>query len=469
MPNKANKAALLFLLVGAALLPILMAVGLIGGLSVCPCLPNDTLVFDPTQGELASIPFTRPPIDRELIIRDPNGIPVASDRLNIAIKDSIHQLRDLVVGLRKAFPDTAYRVVFQDPETGRVQWVFPVQDIPELKTRLRAVLPQLQLLIWEESLFTNINRNFDASLHSSSIQWHLRKIGVPAAWAYSMGDSSVVVAVIDDGLDCSHPSLNAACTLGYNLRTRNDQVNGDSIRWHGTHVAGLVAAAPGGNRGGMGVAPHCSLMPIQLTEMGEDPSVSDVIDGILYAIRHGAHVINLSLGRQFDDALAQADKALLDKIAKEGYTDEAEFWGELFEMADARGVTVVIAAGNQGLPVGLDPMQRHGTTIKVAAVDSILQLAAFSNRGFNATISAPGVEVLSCMPGGGWRASDGTSMAAPIVAGAVALAKSMNPNLSNKEIVELIVRTGTPVGGPEGPMLNIEKFLQAIQEGLDLN
>jgi subtilisin family serine protease len=217
-------------------------------------------------------------------------------------------------------------------------------------------------------------------------------------------------------------------------------------------VAGLVA----GDR--TGIAPACRIMPVQLTLPQEQPTVTDVIDGILYAMRNGAQVINMSLARVISPDALPTDLTI-DGVS--AYSDEELFWAELFAMLDARDITLVMAAGNQGIPVGLDPMQRHPHTIKVAAVDSLGRLAAFSNYG-PSTIPAPGVQVLSCVAGGGWTRADGTSMAAPLVAGMVGLIRHVRPSITNEELVPLLAqRAHSP--GTNGTLPDPAHILRSLE------
>jgi subtilisin family serine protease len=141
--------------------------------------------------------------------------------------------------------------------------------------------------------------------------------------------------------------------------------------------------------------------------------------------------------------------------------DEAEFWNELFLMADENNVTIVTAAGNQNIIVGLDPMSRSSRSIKVAATDNSKQKAFFSNYfSFNlnngSCLSAPGSNIYSSAPNGGFIYESGTSMASPLVAGIVALMKSVNKNISNKNIMRILHETGVKTNGSK-----IGAFVQA--------
>jgi subtilisin family serine protease len=135
-----------------------------------------------------------------------------------------------------------------------------------------------------------------------------------------------------------------------------------------------------------------------------------------------------------------------EEIATQYGKDEAQFWNELYQMAEENNVTIVIAAGNQDFKVGMDPMQRSQKVIKVAATDFEMKKANFSNF-FNrnlrngSCVSAPGVNIMSTIPSNQYEMMSGTSMASPIVAGVVALMKSVNPSLTNQQVFKILQET----------------------------
>ena len=146
------------------------------------------------------------------------------------------------------------------------------------------------------------------------------------------------------------------------------------------------------------------------------------------------------------------------------FKDEELFWKEVFAYADKQNVTIVEAAGNFNALVGLDPMQRSANVIKVSASDQNNLKADYSNFGPMTTICAPGSRIYNSYPNNTYQYSDGTSMASPVVAGAVALMKSVSPNLSNTQIIQILKYTGKPFGnGSVGAMLQIDKAVEAAR------
>ncbi len=239
----------------------------------------------------------------------------------------------------------------------------------------------------------------DSALARSSrtIPWGVARVDAPAAWSSGEG-AGIKVAVIDTGIDCTHPDLQCDFSSGMNIVSPGADPMDDNE--HGTHVSGTIAGR--GEGGGVyGVAPQATLIPVKVLNAQGEGSLSDIIAGIDWAVKAGVDVINMSLGG------AAQSPAL--KRAVEG--------------ALAHGVVVVCAAGNSGpaadtvgYPAG------YPGVIAVAAADRNDDAADFSSRGPQVAFIAPGVDITSTVPGGGYAKLSGTSMASPHVAGLAALA-----------------------------------------------
>lgn len=225
-------------------------------------------------------------------------------------------------------------------------------------------------------------------------QWGLAKIGAPAAWERSVG-TGIKVAVVDTGVDHAHPELQGRVILGRDFVSDDDDPM--DVQGHGTHVAGIIAAATDNGIGVAGVAPGAQILAVRV--LGDDGSgdYADVINGIVYAVDNGAKVVNLSLGGD------QTSNAMRDAL----------------RYATARGVLVTCATGNESNSQVSYPA-RYDDCLAVGATDSADQRASFSNYGEGIDVVAPGAQVLSTVMGPGYEAWDGTSMAAPFVAGAAA-------------------------------------------------
>jgi subtilisin family serine protease len=171
----------------------------------------------------------------------------------------------------------------------------------------------------------------------------------------------------------------------------------------------------------------------------------------------------MSLGMGFGKQAEYMPIPIQQNIINTSYKDEEAFYNQLFDIAYKKNVVVVLAAGNENILIGLDPMERTNKTINVSASTPNNDRASFSNFGNLSTISAPGIHIYSSVPNNDYQYLDGTSMAAPIVTGGVALIKSVNPNLTFDQIVELLQTTGLPISNdPERPIGNLMQLNKAL-------
>ncbi|MEB3328844.1 MAG: S8 family peptidase [Candidatus Sericytochromatia bacterium] len=266
-------------------------------------------------------------------------------------------------------------------------------------------------------------------------QWGLTKIGMPQVWPVNGGSPAVTVAVIDTGVDPAHPDLAGAVVPGTNVLP--NATGPDDDHGHGTHVAGIIAASVADRKGVSGVAPNCRIMPVKVLDGEGKGDTGDIVAGLIWAVNHGARVVNMSLGG------AGGSRALAAAIA----------------YARSKDVVVVAAMGNEGANIQEYPAGYPGV-IAVGATDQDDAVADFSNHGSWISVAAPGVDILSALPRlpvGLTRMEgkepvqdvmDGTSMAAPFVAGVAALIRSANPMLSAPEVRSRIERTCDDVGPP---------------------
>ena len=266
-------------------------------------------------------------------------------------------------------------------------------------------------------------------------QWNLDRIHAPAAWERSTG-AGVVIAVIDTGVEGTHPDLRGHVLTGYDAIAGVEGGDVDD-NGHGTHVAGIAAALTGNGRGIAGVAPDARILPVKVLDADGGGYTSDTAEGIVWAVDNGAQVINLSLG---------ADTPTAAEEAAVGYARE-------------NGVTVVAAAGNErteGSPTSY-PAAYDGV-IAVAATDSSDRVAYYSNRGDYVDVAAPGSSIVSTYPSELVEDADpmagpvdygrlsGTSMAAPHVAAVAALLKSYRPGLTPDGIEEALEGSAVDLG-----------------------
>jgi subtilisin family serine protease len=289
-----------------------------------------------------------------------------------------------------------------------------------------------------------------------SSQWAPDAIGARSAWAFTRGGPEIVVAVLDTGVDLTHPDLAGRLVQGTDLGAGDRDPTDDD--GHGTHVAGIIAALANNGRGIAGTAPGVLVMPVKV--MDSDGNIWDtaVAEGIAWAVAHGARVVNLSLGG--DTASPVIDAAI--------------------DAARARDVLVVAAAGNHEGDVA-DPGVSHpgayGPALTVAAVEDRpasvdadgdgapdgcgvprfapveYRHALYSNTGPEVDLAAPGSCIFSTYStpsGHSYAYLSGTSMATPMVSAAAALVLSRNPSLTVGEVEAALVGTAADVG-PPGP------------------
>lgn len=266
--------------------------------------------------------------------------------------------------------------------------------------------------------------------------WTARSADLTGAAELANSGRGVTVAVLDSWIDSRHPDFQGHVLPGATCAGGPCQPGGtdvpDACEAHGTHVAGLVGSSR------FGVAPEARILPVRvLAEKNGacQAEASDVANGIRYAASHGAQVINISLGSTY--ALSDAARAIPRAVAQ----------------ASAQGVVVVVAAGN-GNTAGADVY--GDSALVVAATGPNDQLASYSQRGTGVDLAAPGGQpaaggctpddcVVSTWSDGSYAADAGTSMAAPIVAGAAALLLAQRPDRGAADVVATLKRTAHPL------------------------
>ncbi|MGE5553439.1 MAG: S8 family peptidase [Betaproteobacteria bacterium] len=242
-----------------------------------------------------------------------------------------------------------------------------------------------------------------------SVPWGVARIGAPALWDQEEG-AGVSVAILDTGVDLNHPDLFPNLAAGVNiLNPRRPPMDDNG---HGTHVAGIIAAVQNGV-GVVGVAPRVRICPVKVLDRQGEGRLSDVVQGLEWCVKQGIRIINLSLG------------------APEGNPTFAAAVGRVQEA----GAVLVAAAGNAGPdPDTIGYPARYPQTIAVGATTQADTVADFSSRGAELDLVAPGENIPSTWPGGGYRTLSGTSMAAPHVSGLAALLLAREPGLSPGEV-----------------------------------
>ncbi len=267
-----------------------------------------------------------------------------------------------------------------------------------------------------------------SALHSNDplfdFQWGLQRIQGPLAWAFARG-STVTIAVIDSGIDLTHPDLRARIVKGFNFVDPGMPPQDDF--WHGTHVSGIAAAVQDNHIGIAGTAVNVNILPLKILDENGEGTVEDLAKAISFAARHSVRVVNMSLGTLTEDN--RCPQILQEQV----------------NIASARGVLLVAAAGNQG---GTAPFFPAACSNVVAVTSSDFQdsLSYFDNTGSWIDITAPGEDIISTLPGGTYDFASGTSMATPFVAGAAAMVWSRNPSMAPASIERILERSADRFG-----------------------
>ena len=286
---------------------------------------------------------------------------------------------------------------------------------------------------WVQDVMTNPDPYLTLPYEDEYQYWH-DVIDTYAAWGVTTGQSDVTVAVIDTGVQSSHPDLYVQefKVTGVNLTGDN---NG-----HGTNVCGIIGATMDNGQGGAGVAPFINLHSYRVANSSGGMSNDSIYYAIRQATNNGADVINLSLGSYFYSSVIQ----------------------NAINYAHSYDVTIVAAMGNDGTNVKCYPAANK-YVIAVAATDRANRRAYFSNYGSWCDISAPGVSLFSTYPGSTYAWMSGTSQATPVVVGAIALYMSFygNPGPSKMEKILESAATKCSDSGMGAGIVNAANMLDS--------
>ena len=253
-----------------------------------------------------------------------------------------------------------------------------------------------------------------------SSQWGPRVVSAPEAWDTTRGSRSVVVAVVDTGVNPEHPDLSGALVPGYDFVNNDADPSDDN--GHGTAVAGVVAARTNNGVGEAGLCWTCSIMPIKALDANGSGSTATIAKAIVLAADNGADIINLSLG---------------GPATTQTLTDAVDY-------AASKGVLIFAAAGNNGETAFFYPAA-YPQVLAVAGTDEADHVYSWSNHGPWVQVSAPGCNVAPLL-GGGYGDFCGTSSATPIVSGLAGLVLAAKPGATRDEVYTAIKATAKQVG-----------------------
>lgn len=284
----------------------------------------------------------------------------------------------------------------------------------------------------------------DDPMYSS--QWHLPAVSCPSAWGMTMGSDQITIALCDTGVEATHPDLASKLVPGWNVADNNADTS--PVASHGTWTAGTAAATGNNEIGVASPALNCKIMPVRVTSRSDGAAlISAMAAGVVWAADHGARVASVSY--------MGADTGLMQSAGS---------------YIKSKGGVLVMAAGNTNSYFGAPDSP---DIIVVSGTDQYDQLAWFTTTGSYVDVSAPGTGILTTTPGGGYQAVNGTSFSAPLVAGAVGLMLSANPNLTPAQIDTILKVTADDLG-PAGwdpgygwGRLNVGRAINAVEAMLD--
>ena len=259
-------------------------------------------------------------------------------------------------------------------------------------------------------------------------QWAPQLTGAESAWDVTTGAAGVIIAITDTGVDGTHPDLGGKVIAGWDTYNNTEITAGinSAVHYHGTHCAGIAAAVGDNAIGIAGVAWGSKIMPIKICDDGPYYGAywSDMADAFMWAADHGADVISCSFGgKGYSQTMKDAiDYAVIDY-----------------------GCAMFASMGNSSrneisYPAG------YQSVIAVGATDAHDEIASFSTTGDHMSVCAPGVEIYSTMPGGGYAYLSGTSMSCPFIAGAAALVLSQNSSMSPEGVKTQLEETAVDLG-----------------------
>jgi thermitase len=344
---------------------------------------------------------------------------VAQERAGDFVKDT------LLVQRREASSPSDSRKAFA------AHGAAEASEIPQLRVHVLRVpeqaIEKVRAALLRSGQFEFVEREGVAAANAIPLdpmlpsQWHHYTIDMPGAWLNTMGSVNVPIAILDGGVDGTHPDLSSKMIPGYNFVALNTDTA--DLTGHGTKVAGSAAAATDNGLGVAGVAAKNPIMPIVVMNASSVAYYSSIAKGITYAADRGVRIINISITGTTSSSTLQS----------------------AVNYAWSKNAVVFAAAGNAsttapGYPAACDKV------IAVGATDSADLRASYSNYGSWIDIVAPGSNILTTLRGGGYGTTSGTSFASPITAGVGALMLSVRPDLTATQLTELIKSSAKDLG-----------------------
>lgn len=352
------------------------------------------------------------------------------DTARLVVRLAAPRSRTTVLQAAASLHATRVTEATADPTT--LVLTMPVSRAQQVRRELKA-RPDVTSVVPAHRLSTTMLPN-DSGWSSQSL--YLSAVQAPAAWDVTHGSAAVRIAVIDSGVDVTHPDLAGKVVGTYNAVDAGTDVT--DTDGHGTAVAGIAAAATNDASGIAGSGYDSSLLAVKVEDPAGEIWSDAVASGIMWAADHSAGVINLSLGSPDYDVLT----------------------ADAVTYARSHGVVVVAAAGNEGTSTPFYPAALPGVVAVGATSTNGSTRTSWSSFGPWVDVAAPGAGVLGDSVGGGMVAGDGTSFAAPLVAGEAALLRARQPASSEAQVAAaLTAGTGSDSLGFAHGLVNFRTAL----------
>lgn len=292
--------------------------------------------------------------------------------------------------------------------------------------------PDIRITITEPYIQTSYSSPY------ITLPWGVQKIEAEKVWPYSRG-RGIKVAVIDTGIDQSHPAIRANYRGGVNILS--PQVTPQDFNGHGTHVAGIIAGRSS-EMGIIGAAPRVSVYGVKAFNRKGSANLSDLLTAINWCIENKIQVINMSFG--------------MEKVS--------ESLRHAIQVAHQKGIIMVAASGNQGLRGKIDFPARFPETIAVTSISIDNKISTFSNQGKGVDVAAPGEKIPSAWLNQTKREMSGTSMAVPHVTGIIALLLSINSTLNPEQIRYILIHSSRKIDQSDIGFVNAWGAFQLLKK-----
>ena len=384
---------------------------------------DDGAIYVPPQGQGSNQSPRQP---QRATNRGPSGVPPANERRMVP-DEVVLEIPNTVSPAQINALQTRFRLTRLEQLnfqlTGSTLYRWRVPNGISVPRAVQAIQGDARVASAQPNYLFTLQQTEAAAVEGDPAQYELGKLRLPQAHGMAKGNN-VLVAVIDSGIDVSHPDLAGSIAESYDAINDKNKATATTPHKHGTSIAALVA----GHGKLMGAAPSARVLAIRAFDpagKSAEGTTFNILKGLDWAAAHGARVINMSFAGPSDPAISRSLTA-----------------------AHKKGIVLVAAAGNEGaksppLYPAADP-----NVIAVSATDADDNLLEQSNRGNHIAIAAPGSQIMVAIPYGGYEVSSGTSYSAAEISGVLALMIERKPGLTPDQARGILLSTAKDIGAP---------------------